>query len=33
MMELYDYVKIKSSSITGIIVDIFSVHFTVGVDF
>lgn len=32
MMELYDHVKIKSSGITGIIVDIFNGRYTIEAD-
>ena len=32
MMELYDHVKIKSSGITGIIVDIFNGQYTIEAD-
>lgn len=31
-MELFDHVKIKSSGVTGIIVDVFNDHFTVESD-
>ena len=32
MMELHDHVKIKSSGITGIIVDIFNGRYTIEAD-
>ena len=31
-MELFDHVKIKSSGVTGIIVDVLNGHFTVEAD-
>lgn len=32
IMKLFDHVKIKSSGVTGIIVDVLNGHFTVEVD-